>query len=162
MDDMSPLSQLTQEVMDKPVHLFNPKSASPKQRFGLDGFWGDKFFHAPNPGLGANISYWCRDKVEGGVSIKVENSVGETVATLTGSGNAGINRVVWDMQPEAKRRLANRGEDGTIYVPSGKYKLSLISGGKTESATLEVTPYVYNSDTPIPPVSKSGHDGDGD
>lgn len=154
MDDMSPLSQMTQETIDKAVHLFTPRPASPRQRFGLDGFWGDKFFHAPNPGTGANISYWCRDKVDGGASIKIESSSGETIVTLSGTGNAGINRVVWDMQPDGKRRLANRGEDGTIYVPAGKYKLTLTCAGKTETATLEVTPYVYNADAPIPPISK--------
>ena len=162
LDDASALSQLTQEVMDKAVHLFQPKSASPRQRFWLDGFWGDKFFHAPDAALGAAIPYWCRDKVEGGVSIKIENQAGETITSLAGPGNAGINQVIWDMQPDAKHRLPNRGEDLTVFVPAGKYKLSVTMAGKTETKTLEITPYPYNADAPVPPVSSKSKNGKDD
>jgi len=80
----------------------------------------------------------------------------------TGSGNPGINRATWDMQPDPQHCLPNRGEDQTTYVPAGKYKLTLTSAGKTETSTLEITPYPCNADAPIPPVSKTVRGGKDD
>jgi len=53
------------------------------------------------------------------------------------------------------RKRRHQPNDLAINVPAGKYKLSLTSGGKTETSTLEITPYAYNADAPIPPVSRA-------
>lgn len=155
-DDASALSQLTQEILDSPVHLFAPKAARPRQRGWRDGFWGDKFFAAANPPLGAVISYWCRDSGPG-VSIKIEDASGKTVATLTGSGAAGIQRVSWSMQLS---KLPDRGEMGAIYAQPGKYKLTLTRGDAKETGSFTIMPYVFNTDLPIPPVGRGRRDAD--
>jgi len=156
LDDASALSQLTQEILDKPVHLFTPKPSRPRQRGGRDGYWGDKFFAVSNPALGAVISYWCRDSGPG-ASIKIENSAGKTVATLGGGGSAGIQRITWNMQLS---KLPDRGEPGAIYVQPGAYKLTLTRGDQTETGLITVLPYSFNSDLPIPPVGQGKRDDD--
>lgn len=154
LDDASALSQLTQEILDSPLHLFNPKPCQPRQRGWRDGYWGDKFFAVQNPQLGAVISYWCKEN-GAGVSIKIESPNGKTVATLGGSGGAGIQRIIWNMQLS---KLPDRGEMGAIYVQPGTYKLTLTRGDATEISTITVLPYSFNSDLPIPPVGKGKHD----
>ncbi len=156
MDDGSALSQLTQEILDKPVHLFVPKAARPRQRGWRDGYWGDKFFAVTNPPLGAVISYWCKD-AGAGVTIKVESSAGKTVANLNGGGGAGLNRIVWNMQLS---KLPDRGEPGAIYVQPGTYKLTLTRGDQTEMGSITILPYSFNSDLPIPPVGQGKRDKD--
>ena len=131
--------------------------AKPLQRLGLDGLWGDKFFGATNAATGARITYWCKERHDEQASIKIENEKGTTLATLSGPAAAGLNRAVWDMQPEAKRRVQNRGEESIIYVPSGTYKVTVTIGKESESVSLVVLPYPYNSDAPIPPSATTGH-----
>jgi photosystem II stability/assembly factor-like uncharacterized protein len=155
MDDASPLSQLTPQVQSKEFHAFQSLPAMPTQRGWLDGLWGDKFFAAPNPPTGLRINYWVREKSDDNVSIKIANEKGQTVATLSGPANRGLNRVLWDMQPEAKLRLPNRGEEGTIYVPAGTYTATLNLGKNKDSVKLTVLPYPYNEDAPL----KTRHDG---
>ena len=145
MDDASPLSQLTESKMQKELHAFDSLPAKPLQRGWLDGLWGDKFFGAPNAPLGLRISYWVKERSDDNVSIKIDNEKGQTVATLSGPGARGINRVLWDMQPEAKVRLPNKGESGAIYVPAGAYTATLTLGKNTETIKLTVLSYPYNS-----------------
>jgi len=149
MDDASALGQLTSANLAKEVHLFPPATARVKLRIGLDGIWGDHLFGAANPLNGARLTYWVRDKQDGGAAIKIEDSSGETVATLTGSANSGLNRATWDLQPEAKRRLPNRGEDaGLTFIPPGTYKVTVTVAGKSTTAPLIVAPYHFGSDAP--------------
>ncbi|AIE84715.1 VPS10 domain-containing protein [Fimbriimonas ginsengisoli] len=161
LDDAAALGELTSATVAKDLHLFPILATRPRLRGGLDGMWGDRFFGAANPPLGAKITYWVRDKQDGSASIKIEDAKGETIATLTGPANSGLNRAIWDLQPEAKRRLQNHGEDpGTVWVPSGTYKVTVTVGGKSESTNLVVPPYHLGSDVPLPPVSRGKRDDD--
>jgi photosystem II stability/assembly factor-like uncharacterized protein len=159
LDDVSPLSQLTSATVEKDLHVFPSAPSHPRLRGFLDGMWGDRFFGGTNPALGAKITYWVRNKQDGNASIKIEDAKGETIATLSGPANSGLNRATWDFQPEAKRRLQNRGEDaGMVFVPSGTYKVTVTVGGKSESIDLVVTPYHLGTDVPLPPVSRGKRD----
>jgi photosystem II stability/assembly factor-like uncharacterized protein len=158
LDDASPLSQLTQKVMDSPLFLFESKPAKPVQRLGRDGMWGDKFYMAANPPTLPTISYWLKEG-GAGVTIKVTDAKGKLIATLNGGGSAGINRLNWDMLPEGNKRLPNRGEDQSPYVLAGTYTLTLTQsdgqgGERTTSGKLVILPYTYNAEAPILPVSK--------
>jgi hypothetical protein len=145
MDDASSISQLTPSIINKDLHVFSTLPTKPLNRGWLDGLWGDKFFGAANAPTGLNISYWLKEKSDDGVTIKVENDKGKTVANLTGPAARGINRVTWDMQPESKIRLPNQGEEGTIYVPAGTYNATITLGSSSETVKLTVLPYPYNA-----------------
>lgn len=157
LDDVSPLASLSPT---KDLQLFPIRATAPKLRGYIDGLWGDKFFAASNAPLGVKINYWVREKQDGSASIKIENAAGDTVATLSGSANSGLNRAIWDMQPEQKRRLQNEGQEGPIYVPAGTYKVSVTVGGKTETTNLVILPYRLNTEFTTPPVSKGKRDDD--
>ena len=89
-------------------------------------------FIAPNPPMGAVITYWLRKYTDEEVKINIaaaasENSGGgggdeggHVVRTLTGTSHPGFNRVVWDLLPEKDQRPGNP-DDVPAFVPPGEH-----------------------------------------
>ena len=123
--DISPLEELTPEVLASSAHLFPVRTATiynPDRRQG----WTPGVFAAPEPQSGALIRYYLHDDVSseemvsegtrgsngggprsrmnrsapdsGVVKITILDENGETVRELEGSGAAGGNEVVWDLR----------------------------------------------------------------
>ncbi len=61
LDDATPLSQLTDAVIQSPLHVFDPRPAKPRHFLYQSGLWGDQLFAAPNPPFGAILTYWLRE-----------------------------------------------------------------------------------------------------
>ncbi|MHC4711448.1 MAG: WD40/YVTN/BNR-like repeat-containing protein, partial [Planctomycetota bacterium] len=61
LDDISPLSQLTPEILRSAFHVFEPVPARPRYRMAYGGLWSDRRFIAANPPMGAVINYWIRE-----------------------------------------------------------------------------------------------------
>ena len=115
LDDLTPLQQLTPEVMESDVHLFQPRSAyrfrnitSPMSQRG-DTVGGQ------NPQYGASINYYLRSTPEGPVSVTILNENDQVVSTLTGSGTAGINRIHWDLRSDPTQEVRLR--TSPLYAP---------------------------------------------
>jgi photosystem II stability/assembly factor-like uncharacterized protein len=96
----------------------------------LGGKWGQREFLAKNPPFGAWFDYFLPRELEGGVAIAVNDSAGRTVRKLTGPGEPGFHRVVWDLVGgEPRNRIGRREWDGQpVYVPPGRYKVTLTAG----------------------------------
>ncbi len=146
MDDITPLQQLTEEVLASEVHLFTPR---PAYRF-LTRQGSQSQPEDPgagrNPTYGASISFYLDSIPEGGVQLEVWDEEGELVQDLnTGRLRPGINRVYWDIRetssntptlrtspsehshvefPESGRSL---GEGGRVtpLAPPGTYSVAL-------------------------------------
>jgi hypothetical protein len=106
MDDITPLRNLTADVMDDNLHLF---SLRPAYRFySIQGIKTDGRSHirGENPPYGASINYYLnRDANE---QAKIEIFDGdELVRSLSGSSDSGINRIWWDLsyEPSATPKL---------------------------------------------------------
>ncbi len=139
LDDISPISQLTEEIVESPFHVFEPMAGKPKYMLPYGGLWGDRMFLAANPPMGAVITYWLRDYGDDEVNVKIANEAGVTLRTITGTNRRGLNRVVWDLQPEAKQRLGNpHGMEE--FVQPGEYKVTVTHGDDSKSVTLTVLP----------------------
>lgn len=137
LDDISPLSQMTNAVAMKSFHLFKPTPAKPRYRLWYDGLWSDTMFIAPNPPMGAVITYWVREWSDQPVKVSIKDGKGEEVASLTGQANPGFNRVVWDLQRTAKERLPN--PDGLPnFLPAGTYVVEATLGEENVRTDLEV------------------------
>ena len=147
LDDASPLSQLTQEVLDSDFHLFNPLPARPVHRLMLEGLWGDDMFVAQNPPIGASITYWLNEHSPDPVSVTIADEHGRTLRTLTGPANAGLNRVTWDLLPEPNMQLDNP-HFLAEFVPPATYTVTVSSGENTASADLQVLPLLGKGDHP--------------
>ncbi len=112
--DISPLQQLTQEVLSSNTFLFAPETAT---LFHVDitknkGASGSRRFVAENPYSsltqlndrsgsappGATIYYYLKESLPVPVKISILDKSGEIVRNLTGPADLGINLVVWDLR----------------------------------------------------------------
>jgi photosystem II stability/assembly factor-like uncharacterized protein len=158
LDDLSPLQQLAPEVMAADAHLFRPR---PAYRFrtvpGQMAAPNDPSV-GRNPEYGASINYWLKSQPEGRVTITILDERGNTVRTLQGTRNAGINRIYWDLRneptKEARMRVKplyadwvevppeGRTAPGTsrfsVLMPPGRYTVKLAVGGGEYTQQLEV------------------------
>jgi len=88
MDDVTPLQQLTDEVLASDAHLFVPRPT-----YRMHSIVG-----GPRANATAYINYFLKDAPGGPVSIEILDSRGQTVNTLRGTGTPGINRVPWNLR----------------------------------------------------------------
>lgn len=139
LDDISPLSQLTPDIVNAPFHVFEPIHGRPRHYLPYGGLWSDKMFVANNPPLGAMIHYWIRDYNHDDVEISMKPKGGDrAIRKLTGNPKApGINRVVWDLQREKKEQLPT-ADDLTEFVPAGEYEITVKQGDHEATVTVEV------------------------
>jgi photosystem II stability/assembly factor-like uncharacterized protein len=115
MDDITPIRELTPEVLDSDAHLFLPRPAyrfryitSPMTHRG-DPVTGQ------NPPYGADINYYLKSVPTGDVKITILDGMGETVRTLEGTKKPGINRIWWDLRYDLSRQAKLR--TSPLYAP---------------------------------------------
>jgi len=137
-------------VTAKDVHLFEPRPATqwlqdPQKGFNLGG---SKNFQGQNPEPGTAVSYYLKAAASGDVTISISDVTGTVVRTLTGTTEAGLNRVQWDLRgsppqmpegmaqnvPQQFRRRARQGPP----VEPGTYLMKLSVGGKDYTTTIRV------------------------
>lgn len=158
LDDLSPLQQLTPEVLASEAHLFRPR---PAYRFrnipGQMATQNDPTV-GQNPEYGASINYWLKSVPSGRVTVTILDQQGNTVRTLQGTRNAGINRIYWDLRNEPTRQARMRVKplyadwfevpaDGrpapgigqfSVLMPPGRYTVKLTVGNREFTQPLEV------------------------
>ncbi len=155
----APVQELTPEVLAKDVHLF---SIEPKARVtGVDRRNSSSSnFSGQSEPAGIVIDYYLRDKAKGEVKLQVFKGA-TLINEIQGSGDAGMNTVVWPMNarrertPEEKkdfqeqmrqaqeRGFRMRGGDATYLsyqAPEGTYRIVLIADGKSETGYASVLP----------------------
>lgn len=108
MDDVTPLQQMTDEVVASDAHLF-----APRPTYRMHSIVG-----GPPISSNAFINYYLKDAPSGPVSIEILDAQGQTVNTLTGTRNAGINRLSWNLRypgpEEAKIRTRPPGNPRVV------------------------------------------------
>ena len=104
-----------------------------------------------NPEFGASINYWLGSQPDGDVTLKIISGSGDTVRTLQGSKNDGINRVWWNLQGEPSAQIKLRTKP--IYADwvelndegwrNGGPRVSVLQPPATYTAALEVDGQTY-------------------
>ncbi len=131
--DVRYLQALTPEVAASTLHLFTPDPVTLPARRGFAGY-----------GRGARpptafIAYW--KKSAGPARVTIKNAKGSVVRTLDGTGDAGFNKVVWDLTPtpDPDAPEDGRGRFGrTRRVDPGSYTVEVTAEGSTATATFDV------------------------
>ena len=165
LDDITPLQQLTPEVLASAVHLFSPRAAYRFREITTPSApWDDTAFGEDAP-YGASINYYLQAASADAVTITILDEQGAVVRTLTGPQASGLNRLYWDLRyeattevrlrtsplyaphiqvgPEGWRPLPTRPGSGgagrlSILAPPGTYTVQLSVGGRQLTQTLEV------------------------
>jgi photosystem II stability/assembly factor-like uncharacterized protein len=130
LDGVQALEEWTPRALTDTVSFFTPKPAWAWHKRSIGGKFGSAQFSAKNPPFGAWLDYFLPKEIEGGVSFAIADSAGHSVRTLTGPGEAGFHRVVWDLSagdPKVRiRRTELTGQPA--FVPAGRYQVTLTVG----------------------------------
>lgn len=107
--DITPLRQMTADVLKAQVHLFKPIAAVRWQMEPAHGRTNRRFV-GENPPMGAEIYYLLQKKAEK-ITLKVVDFEGKTVRDLAASADPGLHRIVWDLA-RTPARPAGEGRRG--------------------------------------------------
>jgi photosystem II stability/assembly factor-like uncharacterized protein len=148
LDDVSPIQNLTPEVMGSDFTLFKPRDAVLYSYKGNSMYSGPYAFRAPNPPTGAMITYYLKDKPDAKdkISLSVKDESGQTISTLRATKSAGLNRVNWSlrMASQATEETGSsrfRRFSGGPYALPGEYQVELDVNGVIQTEKLVVKPF---------------------
>jgi photosystem II stability/assembly factor-like uncharacterized protein len=129
LDDLGPIEQMTDAIPSEELHVFETRPATEWRIANRGGVTGQKAFFGPNPPNGASITYFLKSKPaeKDKVKITVTNKDGKVIRDIDGTGDAGVNRVTWDL----KTRSVNEAPRETEAAAAG----ATAGGGVTEAAT---------------------------
>jgi hypothetical protein len=109
--------------------VFGARPATEWRISNRSGVTGHKAFFGPNPPNGASITYFLKSKAvdKEKVKISVINKEGKVIREIDGTGDAGINRVTWDLRTRSVNEAPREPEAAAAGATAG--------GGVTEAAT---------------------------
>lgn len=145
IDDITPLRQLTAEVVNQPLYFFERPPAIIKEApsFGGTATFGE--FVGQNPTTAAQIVYYMKSRhTFGKMTMEILNSKGEKIADLPPGKSKGINQVSWNyrykMPKIAKAKTFTFGGFSTPTVPPGIYTVKITKGKDVYESTVELVP----------------------
>ena len=97
-DDITPLRQLTSEVLASDVHLFESRVATKWRSMSKGRIQNHFTFRGQNPPRGAAISFYLKSDPDDSVRVTVEDLLTGRSRTLWAEGRQGVNRVRWNFQ----------------------------------------------------------------
>jgi photosystem II stability/assembly factor-like uncharacterized protein len=165
LDDITPLQQLSQKVMDSEAHLFEVRPGTLWQNeIRLARYWGGaKIFRGTNPVPGTAVSYYLKSPASSDVKLTITDYTGKVVRNITGTNEAGLNRVQWNLRGDPPPRPTNAGGGGGgqggqgggggggggggfggfaqgLPLEAGTYNLKLTIGGKDYTTKVVIEP----------------------
>lgn len=147
LDDITPLEQLSAEILTSDAHLFDIRPAVEWHLMDAKTAIGHAFFVAENPPPGALIQFYLKSKAERAAAVKIDvlDGNGKVVRTLANvPGEAGLNRATWDLRsdppapPVAGQATGGGGGGGRggaargYLEPPGEYSVRLTVAGAAQ------------------------------
>ncbi|MDQ3070407.1 MAG: hypothetical protein M3R55_11865, partial [Acidobacteriota bacterium] len=141
MDDITPLQQMTPELMQKDAVLFRPREAVlwKADRLNMTEVPGSRFWEGESAPRGTAISFYLKNAADD-VKVTVTDTVtGQPFRTFTMKGQQGMNRVQWLLNgdpPAGGQGAAQQfgggrgGGGGGPQARTGVYRVTLTVGGK--------------------------------
>ena len=168
LDDVTPLRQLSAQVVASAGHVFTPRDAYRVNNAGSGGGLAELSPEAAPQG--ALLHFWVKEVPEGEVRIDVVDARGEVVRTFSSDStaseeartprmrlHAGQNRVTWDLTypgPETPESAVIWGYTGGVKAPPGEYRVRLaLVGEQVGEASFRLL-----ADPRIPEVTQADYD----
>jgi hypothetical protein len=157
LDDAAPL-QLIGKAVQSDAYLFPIRPAI--RWAGGSGMFrsNERDWIAPNPPAGAWVTVYLKSAPKTPVTVTISDKAGKPVRTLRARGEAGVNRIVWNLRhdlPGAPAAGASGGGPGALAsappaggrggapqgpaVVPGEYTVRVEAAGQTLSDTVRVT-----------------------
>jgi hypothetical protein len=137
IDDISPLRDLTPEILNKNVHLFDIKPTVINEKSDFGGNFGTETqFVGANPSRDVQIKYYLSKRhTFGKMSIEIQDASGNKVGEVGPGKKKGINIVTWDyrLKPPkvAKGKTITFGGFTSPKAAPGNYKMFMTKGSDT-------------------------------
>ncbi len=155
LDDLAPLEQMSEAVATSDAQLFDLRPAIEWRISNHKGSTGHKTFSAPNPPVGALITYYLREKPKDAVKLTISDKNGNLIREMTAADEPGVQRVVWDLRygspaqmATAPERAPTPAQANSIFaglgpargprVLPGEYVVKLSIGAQSFSKTVKV------------------------
>jgi len=146
VDNITPLQQLSSDVKEKDVYLFDIR---PEVQWGRTYEWtwvADKRFKKLNPPTGSVISYHLKNEITEPVKIAILDITGTVVRDLEGPKEAGLHKVFWDFRKnppikqkgQSQQSMQQRFRRRTPMVGPGEYLVRLTAGDNVLTTRLVV------------------------
>jgi photosystem II stability/assembly factor-like uncharacterized protein len=163
LDDITPLQQMTPQVLSSAAHLFPPRPAYRFRQITNDSvIREDEPSAGDDPPYGADINYYLKTAPAGDVAVTILDQKGQVVRTVPGTKTVGLNRIYWDLRyaPSQDVRLRTNSPDGrgvsaggrlSILAPPGTYTVKLSAGGRelTQPLTVRKDPHSAGTEADI-------------
>jgi hypothetical protein len=112
------------------------------------GATGVRKFFGRSPDPGTAIHYYLREAARGPVTLTIDDVVtGETFRHLEATGEAGLNRIQWDLRGDSPPAQAGGGGRGgpppAPLAEAGTYRVALRVSGRELSQVVEVVEDVW-------------------
>ncbi|MFC1553980.1 WD40/YVTN/BNR-like repeat-containing protein [candidate division KSB1 bacterium] len=98
LDDITPLQQLTNSVLEQDVYLFDNRTATKWQNISRGGSRGNFIYRGQNPQQGAFIHYYLKNPPLENVGIEITDINNDFLFAQSIRGEQGINKFRWNMQ----------------------------------------------------------------
>ncbi len=144
IDDISPLRELTPEILNEEVHFFETKPFTMTEDSGFSGSFGTETqFVGENKNTDARIMYYLKKRhTFGKMEMEIQDMEGNRITSIAPGKSKGINIVSWNftgINPKVAqaKTLAYSGFTAP-RVPAGKYKVVMTKGKETHTHNIEV------------------------
>jgi photosystem II stability/assembly factor-like uncharacterized protein len=166
MDDITPLQQVTPQIIASDVHMFENRVATKWRGTSRGATRGHFLFMGRNPLTinqrepsnspselqnSASVTFWLKNAPANG-KVQLEFSMPDGSQRVVREVNAhqGINRYFWNMQFDAERRIAAGGSGGgedapgppapRVELPPGVYNVRLLSPAAASTVRVREDP----------------------
>jgi photosystem II stability/assembly factor-like uncharacterized protein len=138
--DITPLQEVSADVLGKPFHLFSPEPRTPYNFRAQGNFhlFGNAYIEVPNEADAIVITYYLRAKADSGARVTVYDIKGEQIAQLKGPSEAGLNRIPWNMRAGGAAPAGRGGRGGGPALPAGEYRVTVEAGGQQLSTVARI------------------------
>ena len=158
--DITPLQELSGEVLTKPAYLFD---VEPKARYGFSTqgmnyhLFGDKYLEVPNEPEALAINYYLNADAASGARITVKDSSGQVARQMDGPAKRGLNRAIVNLAGTGGRGAGaggGQGQRGRGAAPApplgiGDYTVTLEVAGATVTKPARIRPRITGGAPPL-------------
>jgi len=141
IDDISPLREITQEVLAKNVHFFDSKPAIIEEDGIIGGTATEMEFVGSNGSNNVKVTYYLKKKhIFGKMNMEVQDLDGNKLTEISPGKSKGINVVTWNglIRPPklAKGKSFAFGGFTSPRMPAGAYNIVMTKGKDTYKTTI--------------------------